>query len=122
MANPPMPVRTVAPEEHELVRLYNQTERKFMHDIILDNKDHTVIKYDLKAHSFGKVAPEIAKMWLEWFPNQIVSAEDAVGAVQGSRRDAEIAKEQLAQAQKRIEELEKKVSDKTPIKPRRSGV
>jgi len=120
MANPPMPVRTVAPEEHELVRLYNQTDRKFMHDVILDNKDHTVIKYELKAHSFGKVAPEIAKLWLEWFPNQVVSAEDAVGAVQGSRREAEIAKEQLAAAQKRIEELEKKTVEKPVSKQRKS--
>jgi len=114
MATSPLPIRTVAPADSELVRLYNQTDRAFTHGLTLADERHTVIQYKLAAHSFGKVAPEVASMWLEWFPNQVVTAEEAVTAVQGARKEADVAKEQLAEAQKKIEELQAKLPKESP--------
>ena len=118
MANPPMPIRETAPAEHELVRLYNQSDRAFLHEIVLGDKDHTVIRYKLAGHTFGRVAPEVAALWLDWYKNEVVSADDAVAAVQGARKETEDYKAKLEAAEKRIAELEQQAAK--PV-PRRRG-
>jgi hypothetical protein len=112
-----MPIRTSAPAEHELVRIYNQSDRAFLHEIVLDDKDHTVIKYKLAGHTFGRVAPEVAALWLDWYKNEVVSADDAVAAVQGARKETEDYKAKLEAANKRIAELESQAAK--PAAPRK---
>lgn len=90
MANKTPKVRTAPPTDKELVKLFNKTERSFMHELKLE--DGTVLKYTLPPGAFAKVAPEVAELWLGMFPNEIstdAEAKQLVNAAEAKAADLE---------------------------------
>ncbi len=98
------------PLQSDLVRLYNKTERTFTHTHTVDGK---VTKYGLPGGAFARVPKEVADKWLAMFPNDIVTDNEAYANL--GAKDAE-----LAEAKKRIAELEKAAAAPVPKKKTRT--
>ncbi len=110
--------RTSAPADSELVRLFNKTEGSFTHELVLADTHKTKIKYVLPPMAFARVAPEVAKKWLEMFPLRITTDTEAHASVNAAQaviaeKDKEIAalKAQLAAGGKKGGKGEKKDGD-----------
>lgn len=115
MNYPETPSTALPPQEAELVRLYNKTERKFTHELKLE--DGSKLKCELAPHTFGKVHRVVADLWLRMFPGEVVNDNEARESITGVRAE-------LEEAQKRIAELEK-LSAATPApapKPRKPKI
>lgn len=98
------------PLQSDLVRLYNKTERTFSHEHKVDGK---ATKWRLPGGTFARVPREVADKWLSMFPNDVVTDNEAYANL--GAKDAE-----LAEAKKRIAELEKAAAPATPKKKTRT--
>ncbi len=102
------PANAAADSANELVRIYNRTRKIFTHEIYLNDKlGRTPAKYSAAPNAHCTVPRWLAEMWMKMFPDEVISGDMAMRAIDGTQA-ALIESEEKA---KRLEQEKKALED-----------
>lgn len=111
---------TKAPEGSDLVRLFNNTQGSFIHEITLAD-GVTKVKYTLPGLTFAKVPREVADHWLKAFPQRVVTDSEAHESANASRAELETAKTRIAELEAQLAASKAPKTDPKGGKPSTKG-
>lgn len=101
-----------ATPQAEMVRIYNNVERSFLHE-------HEKVRYVLPPRGSIKVPAELAEKWLAMFPGQVVTDKEAQGDIAKARSEVENMKGQLADKDAEIKALKEQLAKAAPAKAKK---